>query len=81
MESEKVGAAGEDQERQPPRKSAIFHALRDLYSRYTRQERKQKKSETDHQRNERMMARWTPRAGYFTGFLVLFPAVLSYVRR
>ena len=79
MESEKVGETSKQNERHPPRELPFLCQIRDLYSRYAKRERKQKKAETDHQRNERMMAQWTARVGYFTAFLVLFSAVGNWI--
>jgi hypothetical protein len=77
--SEPVSNDEEAEKRKPPRKVAVLGVFRDLYRRIAGAETQKKKAETDHQRNERRMAQWTARVGYFTGFLVLFSAIGNWI--
>lgn len=79
MVSEEVRAANEGDKRNPPREIVAFRIFRTLYNRHSRAKAKKEKEETGHQRNERRMAQWTARVGWFSGFLVFFSAVGNWI--
>jgi hypothetical protein len=72
----------ESQERHPPqstREPVVVRVFRALKRQINRTSRRPEKNETPHQINERMMARWTRRVGWFTGALVVVSAVTACI--
>jgi hypothetical protein len=81
MTSEPESQREERQEGHKPRqpsKSMVICVIRAIKCRFNCAERQNKKPETAHQINERMMARWTRRVGVFTAALV-FVAIVTGV--
>jgi hypothetical protein len=71
-----------DQGNRPPKKSSIIRVFRTLKRQYHHAKRYGKKGETEHQRNEKMMARWTRRLGILTivlAFIAGITACILYV--
>ncbi len=62
-----------------PSKPVIVRIIRSLKRQYHRLEWNQKKTETPHQVNERMMALWTRRLGIFTVILAIIGAITAYI--
>jgi hypothetical protein len=74
--------AEESQERHPPpspRKPVVVRVFRALKRQINRTRRRREKNETTHQINERMMAQWTRRVGWFTGALVVVSVVTACI--
>ena len=63
----------------PKRGPAIVRVLRVLNRQYHYAKRDRKKGETEHQRNERMMARWTRLLGIFTVILALIAGLTAWI--
>jgi hypothetical protein len=74
--------ADESQERHPPppsRKPVIVRIYRAFIRRKNSRRCSSEKEETPHQINERMMAQWTRRVGWFTGALVMVGIVTACI--
>jgi hypothetical protein len=81
MVGKKDGPNDTDGGRKPNREAVIIRIFRAFKRQSVRQTTRPKKGETDHQRNERMMAGWTRRVGIFTIVLAgvaVIGAVISY---
>ncbi len=77
MSSDPEGQGKETQKRQPPKpRPTIVRVFRAL-KRYENRRRRRAKSQ--HQANERMLARWTRHVGLFTGALVLVGIVTAVI--
>jgi hypothetical protein len=65
----------------PPRRkpSTIVRIFRTLKRQYHHAKRYGKKEETEHQRNERIQARWTRNVGYFTIVLAFIAGVTAII--
>src|ERR1700730_9276714 len=61
----------------PPRKTTIIRIFRTLKRQYHHARRYGKKGETEHQINERIMARWTRRVGIFTIVLAIVASITA----
>jgi hypothetical protein len=73
---EPEGDGQEEQQRHPPkRKPAIIRVLRS----FKRQRHSRKRPQTEHQRNEYMMARWTRRLGILTVALAVIAAFTAWI--
>src|SRR5260370_22505593 len=68
-----------EQRNPPPRKPAIIRMLRALKRQYHHRKRYEKKGATEHQINERMMARWTRRLGIFTIVLAFIAGISTWI--
>jgi hypothetical protein len=66
-----------EQRNRPPPKPLIVRIFRTFKRQYHHAKRYGKKGETEHQRNERMMAKWTLRLGIFTIVLAFVAAVTA----
>ena len=79
MEDEKTGQASKGEEGNPPRKTAIFRIARALLHRYGANNAQKKKEYTFHQENERTMASWSRRVGYFTAALFVASLISNLI--
>jgi hypothetical protein len=78
MVGEETSKPNEEVKRHPPPKPAlVIRVLRALKRHYHRSRPKLGKSETEHTRNERVMALWTRRVGIFTFFLFVISAATA----
>jgi hypothetical protein len=62
----------------PPKKPALIRVIRTIKRQLHRYQRHRKRR-TDHQINERMMARWTRRLGYFTLALTIIGGITGWI--
>ena len=60
MVSEEISEAEKGEEGKPPRDTAIFRIFRSFYNRHRRAKGQEKKAYTDHQLNERTVAKLEP---------------------
>jgi hypothetical protein len=63
----------------PPRKPFIIRILRTLKRQYHHAKRYGKKGETEHQKNERIMARWTRLLGILTFVLAVIASLTAWI--
>jgi hypothetical protein len=63
----------------PPRKSVIIRILRTLKRQYHHAKRYGTNGETEHQRNERIMARWTRLLGILTFVLAFIAGLTAWI--
>lgn len=81
MEGEEISQPDKAEGRNPPREPAILGIFGRLYNRHRGAKRKEDKAYTFHQENERTMASWSRRVGWFTGLLVFFSGVGEDTKR
>lgn len=72
------GNGAEPQKRNPPRPSVIVRVFRYLKRRNNRRHQAEKK-QTDRQRNELVMARWTRRVGIFTIVIAVISGISAWI--
>ncbi len=63
----------------PPKKTLVVRVFRTIKRQLHRYKRYRQKKGTEHQINERMMARWTRRLGYFTIVLTIITGVTGWI--
>jgi hypothetical protein len=79
MDSDENSQGGEGDQRKPPPKTSIVCLFSGLKSKFHKYTRKKQKPATEHQRNERMTARWTQRLGFFTILLAMIGIVTAWI--
>jgi hypothetical protein len=77
MSGDPEGQSEETQKRQPPKTRFVIVRVFRALKRYENRRRRRRNSQ--HQVNERMMARWTRHVGLFTGALVVVGIVTAII--